>query len=273
MLPARRPLTRTSGATSGCFGPLPEVLPRRCRGDRSRFPARPRFRPVLSPPVAMEAAGAPEGGRDSAAGRPARYSPGTRELLRAIHPESPVSDLLVFFIHSPGGDALPLQRFPPSSKQPAPASYLPACQPRKLPARPLLRPAKVCQAGDAYTREKFKPQPMRDLEKEKRRLQNILATGKDEVEDKMEQVFVQKKEDETAEHDRFEELMNEIQERREFLAEMEALGQGKEYDGIILTEISQKMHEMEIIDKKRSEEMRKIMTKDFPGGNKSNLHD
>uniref|UniRef100_A0A8C5TCS2 Chromosome 22 open reading frame 23 n=1 Tax=Malurus cyaneus samueli TaxID=2593467 RepID=A0A8C5TCS2_9PASS len=113
----------------------------------------------------------------------------------------------------------------------------------------------------------------RDLEKEKRRLQNILATGKDEVEDKMEQVFVQKKEDETAEHDRFEELMNEIQERREFLAEMEALGQGKEYDGIILTEISQKMHEMEIIDKKRSEEMRKIMTKDFPGGNKSNLHD
>ncbi|NWV60756.1 EVG1 protein, partial [Malurus elegans] len=171
------------------------------------------------------------------------------------------------------GDALPLQRFPPSSKQPAPASYLPACQPHKLPARPLLRPAKVCQAGDAYTREKFKPQPIRDLEKEKRRLQNILATGKDEVEDKMEQVFVQKKEDEIAEHDQFEELMNEIQERREFLAEMEALGQGKEYEGIILTEISQKMHEMEIIDKKRSEEMRKIMTKDFPGGNKSNLHD
>ncbi|KFO61275.1 UPF0193 protein EVG1, partial [Corvus brachyrhynchos] len=169
------------------------------------------------------------------------------------------------------GDALPVQRFPPSGKQPAPASYTAACQPHKLPARPLLRPAKVCQAGDAYTREKFKPQPTRDLEKEKRRLQNILATGKDAVEDEVEQVLVQKKEEEVAEPDRFEELMNEIQERREFLAEMEALGQGRKYQGIVLTEISQKLHEMEIIDKKRSEEMRKIMTKAFPVGNKSNL--
>ncbi|NXE40820.1 EVG1 protein, partial [Ptilorrhoa leucosticta] len=171
------------------------------------------------------------------------------------------------------GDALPVQRFPPSSKQPVPASYPAACQPHKLPARPLLRPAKVCQAGDAYTQEKFKPQPTRDLEKEKRRLQNILATGKDEVEDKVEQVLIQKKEEETAEPDRFEELINEIQERREFLAEMEALGQGRKYQGIVLTEISQKLHEMEIIDKKRSEEMRTIMTKAFPVGNKSNLQD
>ncbi|NXY22235.1 EVG1 protein, partial [Atrichornis clamosus] len=167
------------------------------------------------------------------------------------------------------GGTLPLQCQPPSSKPPVPACYPPACKPRRLPARPLLRPAKVCQAGDAYTREKFKPQPRRDLEKEKQRLQNILATGKDEVE----QVVVQTREEEIPEPDRFEELMNEIQERREFLAEMEALGQDKKYQGIVLTEISQKMHEMETIDKKRSEEVRKIMTKYFPGGNKSNLHD
>ncbi|NXH84985.1 EVG1 protein, partial [Edolisoma coerulescens] len=171
------------------------------------------------------------------------------------------------------GDALPLQRFPPSIKQPVPASCAAACQPHKLPARPLLRPAKVCQAGDAYTREKFKPQPTRNLEKEKRRLQNIFATGKDEVEDEVEQVLVRKKEEEIAEPNRFEELMNEIQERREFLAEMEALGQGRKYQGIVLTEISQKLHEMEIIDKERSEEMRKIMTKAFPVGNKSSLQD
>lgn len=44
-----------------------------------------------------------------------------------------------------------------------------------------------------------------DLEKEKRRLQNILATGKDEVEDEVVQVFVRKKEEEIAEPDRFEE--------------------------------------------------------------------
>ncbi|NXF02647.1 EVG1 protein, partial [Smithornis capensis] len=172
-----------------------------------------------------------------------------------------------------GGDALPIQWPPTYSKQPVPTSSLPACQPSRLPARPHRRPAKVCQAGDAYIREKFKPQPTRDLEKEKRRLQNILATGKDEVEDEVEQVLVQRKEQETPEPDRFEELVNEVQERREFLAEMEALGQAKEYQGIVLTEISQKMHEMEIIDKKRSEEIRKIMTKDFPAENKSNLQD
>lgn len=34
-------------------------------------------------------------------------------------------------------------------------------------------------------------------------------------------------------------VVTEIQERKEFLAEMEALGQSKQYRGIILTEISQ----------------------------------
>ncbi|XP_031963749.1 UPF0193 protein EVG1 [Corvus kubaryi] len=223
----------------------------------------------------MEVARTAARGECSAAGRPARYSPGTRELLRAMMEELQMTHSQKRYLmdYVKRGDALPVQRFPPSGKQPVPASYTAACQPHKLPARPLLRPAKVCQAGDAYTREKFKPQPTRDLEKEKRRLQNILATGKDAVEDEVEQVLVQKKEEEVAEPDRFEELMNEIQERREFLAEMEALGQGRKYQGIVLTEISQKLHEMEIIDKKRSEEMRKIMTKAFPVGNKSNLQD
>lgn len=34
-------------------------------------------------------------------------------------------------------------------------------------------------------------------------------------------------------------VVNEVQERKEFLAEMEALGQGKKYQSIVLTEISQ----------------------------------
>ncbi|NWR88391.1 EVG1 protein, partial [Furnarius figulus] len=211
-------------------------------------------------------------GRGSAEGRPARYSPGTRELLRAMMEELKLTHSHKRYLMDcvKRGHALPLHWPPTSSKQSVPASSPPACQPNRLPARPHLRPAEVCQAADAYTREKFKPQPTRDLEKEKQRLQNILATGKDEVEDEVKQVLVQRKEEEMPEPDRFEELMNEIQERREFLAQMEALGQDKEYRGIVLTEISQKMHEMEIIHKKRSEEIRK-MTQDFPGGNKSNL--
>lgn len=34
-------------------------------------------------------------------------------------------------------------------------------------------------------------------------------------------------------------VVKEIQERKDFLAEMEALGRGKQYRGLILTEISQ----------------------------------
>uniref|UniRef100_A0A8C9EWV5 Chromosome 22 open reading frame 23 n=1 Tax=Pavo cristatus TaxID=9049 RepID=A0A8C9EWV5_PAVCR len=161
------------------------------------------------------------------------------------------------------GDPLPLQCHPTSSQEP----------PSKLSAKPHLRPAEVCRAGDAYTREKFRPQARRDLEREKQRLQNILATGKDVVEHRVKQIQVQTKEEETPELDRFEELVNEVRERREFLAEMEALGQGKKYQRIIFTEISQKIQEMEIIDKKRSEEVKEIMTKDFPSGNKSGLLD
>ncbi|NXG32504.1 EVG1 protein, partial [Dromaius novaehollandiae] len=175
------------------------------------------------------------------------------------------------------GDTLPLQCNPTSSKDPQPAKSAVSppklCLPGRLPTKPHLRPAKICQAGDAYTREKFKPQARRDLEREKQRLQNILATGKDVVEHEVKQTLVQTKEEETPEIDRFEELVNEVQERKEFLAEMEALGHGKKYRGIVLTEISQKLREMEIIDKKRSEGMREITTKDFPIGNKSDSHD
>uniref|UniRef100_A0A8C4U2A7 Chromosome 22 open reading frame 23 n=1 Tax=Falco tinnunculus TaxID=100819 RepID=A0A8C4U2A7_FALTI len=213
------------------------------------------------------------GGGGRAAG-PARYSPGTRELLRAMMEESKLTRFQRRYLMDcvKRGDTLPLQCHPTSSKEPVPAAPAfspPVCQPSKLSAKPHLRPAKVCQAGDAYTREKFKPQARRDLEKEKQRLQNILATGKDVVEHNVKQMLVQTKEEEIPEPDRFEELVNEVQERREFLADMEALGQGKKYQTIVLTEISQKMREMEIIDKKRSEEMREIMAKDFPGGKKS----
>ncbi|KFV68892.1 UPF0193 protein EVG1, partial [Dryobates pubescens] len=203
----------------------------------------------------------------------ARYSPGTRELLRVMMEESKLTRFQRRHLMDcvKRGGTLPLQFHLTPSKEPelaAPAFPPPVSQRSRLAAKPHLRPAKVCQAGDAYVREKFRPRARRDLEKEKQRLQNILATGKDVVKCNMKQTQVETKEEEMPEPDRFEELVNEVQERREFLAEMEALGQGKKYRSIVLTEISQKMREMEIIDKKRSGEIRESMTKDFPSGNK-----
>nr|XP_007973922.1 UPF0193 protein EVG1 isoform X5 [Chlorocebus sabaeus] len=78
----------------------------------------------------------------------------------------------------------------------------------------------------------------RDLEKEKQRLQNIFAMGKD-PEERKRQAPPARQEAPAPEQDRFEELVKEIQERKEFLTDMEALGQGKQYRGIILAEISQ----------------------------------
>uniref|UniRef100_F7HWU8 Chromosome 22 open reading frame 23 n=1 Tax=Callithrix jacchus TaxID=9483 RepID=F7HWU8_CALJA len=169
------------------------------------------------------------------------YTPGTCELLE-------------------GGDALPLQCSPTSSQRVLPSKQTasPIYLPPILAAHPHLRPASLCQANGAYSREQFKPRATRDLEKEKRRLQNIFATGKD-PEERKRKARPGRQQAPAPEQDRFEELVKEIQERKEFLADMEALGQGKQYRGIILAEISQKLREMEDIDHKRSEELRKAL--------------
>ncbi|XP_036108430.1 UPF0193 protein EVG1 [Molossus molossus] len=192
----------------------------------------------------------------------ATYTPGTCELLRAMMKESKLTKFQQRHIMDTmkRGGALPLYCSPTTSqrvlpsKQPASA----ICLPPILTARSSLRPASVCQANGAYSREQFKPRATRDLEKEKRRLQNILATGKDKEERKRKPPPVQR-EDPAPELDRFEELVREIQERKEFLADMEALGQGRQYRGIILAEISQKLREMEDIDRQRSEDLSKAL--------------
>ncbi|XP_072512160.1 UPF0193 protein EVG1 isoform X3 [Notamacropus eugenii] len=140
-----------------------------------------------------------------------------------------------------GGEALPSYCNPVSSQKPMPKRINSLCLPPILAPRPHLRPAEVCQATEAYTRDQFKPRPCRDIEKEKERLQNIFANGKEGIEKKKKKPSVRQAEllPSDPEPDRFEELVKEVHERQEFLAEMEALGRGKQYRGIILTEISQ----------------------------------
>nr|XP_003419887.1 UPF0193 protein EVG1 isoform X2 [Loxodonta africana] len=195
--------------------------------------------------------------------QPAAYTPGTCELLRVMMKESKLTSFQQRHIMDTmkRGDPLPLhcsptfsQRVSPT-KQPTSVIYLPPI----LTTRPHLRPASMCQANGAYTREQFKPQGTRDLEKEKRRLQNIFATGKEPGERKRKAPPVHQEEP-APDLDRFEEVVKEIQERKAFLTAMEALGQGRQYRGIILAEISQKLREMEDIDQKRSEELRKALT-------------
>ncbi|KAM6215837.1 UPF0193 protein EVG1 isoform 2-T2 [Rhynchocyon petersi] len=120
--------------------------------------------------------------------------------------------------------------------------------------RVMMKESKLTNSQQRYIMDTMK----RDLEKEKRRLQNIFATGK-EPEDRPKKGPT-RQEKPAPEPDRFEELVKEIQERKEFLDTMEALGQGRQYRGIILAEISQKLREMETIDHKRSEVLRKTLS-------------
>ncbi|XP_040844084.1 UPF0193 protein EVG1 [Ochotona curzoniae] len=196
--------------------------------------------------------------------KPTPYTPGTCELLRVMMKESKLTNFQQRHITDTlkRGDTLPLQCSPTSSQRgspgrqplPAPAIYLPPI----LAARSHLRPVSLCQANGAYSREQFKPQATRDLEKEKLRLQNIFATGKD-TEEPRRKARPMRQKDPAPEPDRFEELVREIQDRKEFLAAMEALGQGRQYRALILAEISQKIREMEDIDRKRSEELSKAV--------------
>lgn len=132
----------------------------------------------------------------------------------------------------------------------------------------------TCNWGHLHASTRPLLGPTGDLEKEKQRLQAIFATGKDPAEWKRKAAPV-RQEDPAPEPDRFEEreplgrgrttlspttlpslgpgtpghpaltplflclVVKEIQERKEFLHAMEALGQGKKYQGVILTEISQ----------------------------------
>ncbi|XP_045690748.1 UPF0193 protein EVG1 isoform X2 [Phyllostomus hastatus] len=193
----------------------------------------------------------------------ATYTPETCELLRVMMKESRLTEFQQRHIMDTmkRGDTLPLHCSPTCSqrvlppKQPDPA----ICLPPILVARSHLRPASLCQANGAYSREQFKPRATRDLEKEKRRLQNIFAMGKDKGERKRKPPPTKQQKAPAPEPDRFEELVKEIQERKEFLADMEALGQGRQYRGIILAEISQKLREMEDIDHQRSAQLREAL--------------
>nr|KAF6451823.1 hypothetical protein HJG59_001830 [Molossus molossus] len=98
----------------------------------------------------------------------ATYTPGTCELLRAMMKESKLTKFQQRHIMDTmkRGGALPLYCSPTTSqrvlpsKQPASA----ICLPPILTARSSLRPASVCQANGAYSREQFKPRATRTLE-------------------------------------------------------------------------------------------------------------
>ncbi|KAM7418623.1 hypothetical protein PAMA_015975 [Pampus argenteus] len=183
--------------------------------------------------------------------RSIQYSKETQDMLKLMMQESKLTNLQKKQINKcvKNGAALPLAFDPtPSSSPPQPKTRKSVL--KCLPAKPQKRSADSCRSGNSYIREKFCPDPTRDLEKEKTRLQNILATGQEEP------TAASSKTDAACrsvkvmeERDEYQEVLDEIEERRQFLADMASLGQEKQYINIINTEISQKIRELEVLDK------------------------
>ncbi|XP_027727589.1 UPF0193 protein EVG1 isoform X2 [Vombatus ursinus] len=114
------------------------------------------------------------------------YTPETCQLLKVMMEESKLTNFQQrqLMDSMKRGDALPSRCNPASSQKPVPKQVNDFYLPPILTPRPHLRPAEVCQANEAYARDQFKPRPCRDTEKEKERLQDIFANGKDGTEKK-----------------------------------------------------------------------------------------
>ncbi|XP_070580729.1 UPF0193 protein EVG1 homolog [Ptychodera flava] len=201
-------------------------------------------------------------------GHTASYSKETQDLLKVMMAESKLTNFQQRQINSQlkDGKTLPLKVHPTSSEQPAPP---PPSKPQS--ARVSVRG----YSGGIRSRENiekhmddykpdYRPLPKKPLgEREKDRLAHFMAYGEDlpKLTQKRYNELMAPKEP-PPEIDRFDELQKEIAERQEFLADMEALGRGKEFRTIIATEISQLIREMEVIDRKRTAVLQRAIEAD-----------
>ncbi|XP_043542715.1 UPF0193 protein EVG1 [Chiloscyllium plagiosum] len=183
-------------------------------------------------------------------------------------------------IREPKGEAFPVSCHPSSSKVSAAPPLPPAPCVRVQPSsKPHLRPAESCRAGDAYVRERFRPRPTNPMKPSGQTWKRNLVA--DDHSAALCLLMKQPSPPSSLEH-QFKDTLrgrvlsvgegatavmcNEIEERRQFLEQMESFGRGKEFRAIIQTEISQKLKEMEVIDRTRNHEL-EMATRERDRGN------
>ncbi len=189
------------------------------------------------------------------------YSKETQNLLKEMMRESKLTNFQQRQLDKvvKGGGALPESCNPTTSAKPrAPRSSKKVVAPKVLDGRYTrnIRTQDMIEDSGAYDRPKYVPQAPSFYDKDKNRLQNMMAYGEDIEPQK---VVPKAQPVEYKDVDRFDELQSEIEERRAFLEEMESLGRGDKFKSIIATEISQKIREMEIIDQKRTKELERVI--------------
>ncbi|KAL4240777.1 hypothetical protein ACF0H5_001565 [Mactra antiquata] len=203
-----------------------------------------------------------------------QYSQQTHNLLKDMMKESKLTNFQQRHLEKQlrGGGTLPTQCNPTSSakkKQPAPAARPPKyLTPKNYKNK--IRTKEDIEASGAYERPQYEGSPShwsKNSEKEKQKLANMMAFGQDidpqaERLKRLQLARQQQQYEEEPEVDRFDELQEEINERRQFLSDMEAVGQGDKHRPLIETQISQLIREMEVIDKKRTRELEQLIARE-----------
>lgn len=196
----------------------------------------------------------------------------TQDLLNLMMKESKLTNFQRRQLNSTikDGKSLPASCNPTSSQSKQKASPITGpVTPKVLNGRHLAMSGKrrkdtIDTMVQDEPKDVYRPLPGKVItEKDKRKLQNKMAYGVDipevSLSAKNQPLVVDTNQEEI---DEFDTVLNEIEERRQFLKDMESLGQGKKYRTIIQTEISQKIKELEVIDKKRTGELESRLTKE-----------
>ncbi|XP_078046486.1 UPF0193 protein EVG1 [Augochlora pura] len=193
----------------------------------------------------------------------AKYSDETRNLVKLLMEESKVSMMQRKFIQDAvdKGEPLPLSTERWNKKANKPNTQYQVLMPTIWKKR---THDMIVKSG-AYEREQYRrTTPLPNKEKQKRHLACMMAYGKDIPETPRDSSFLRRIKQELRENknhpentDAIDILVKGIQERMEFLSEMECLGLEKKYRPIIHQEIAQKLRLIESVDKQKSKEIRK----------------
>ncbi|ETN63274.1 hypothetical protein AND_005016 [Anopheles darlingi] len=186
----------------------------------------------------------------------ARYTKETQDLIKVLMEEAKLTILQRNKInyHLRNGEPLPLPKEPKYEQEYS--NFLPLAIPRKNIKKRSLNT--IIESG-AFDVEKYVPhKPKEPIEKMKQKLQEQMSGIKVFPDDgrRRQRVVRSKSEDcmDFAVPDRASELLEEINERVQWLEEMEALGEGKKHRATIQLQIAEKLNELKRLERSKSQE-------------------
>ena len=170
----------------------------------------------------------------------ASYSEATLRLVRLLMQETrvPRQQQRLFEQSLRSGQPLPApaRRSSRGRRAAAAAACRPAPDGGRRSRDTIVRLESACGASATY-----RPRPGRDRDAERERLAQVMTHGRQLPEHEP----PEEQESPPPPPDRFEELWQEVEERRQFLAEMRRLGRGQQYEPIICGEVARLVREME----------------------------